>query len=163
MTTPLTPATAMVPGYTQPGTALAPLRAEINQTTTAVQTFVQERRIQKNAIREQNRQLTAELSSITTQNATAEQDHRADMAELAELVNGVRAAITESQSALQREIIILKKPIPPVPLDPRTKMRLRKNPPERDRLMTDYYTKLEQYNRDLELYNKSLLQVQNSQ
>jgi hypothetical protein len=159
MTTALTNATAMPSAYTQPGTALAPLQAEINQTTTAVQTFVRERRIQTSAIREQNRQLTAELAGIATQNTTAEQDHRADMAEIQELVNGVRAAITENQTALQHEIIILKKPIPPVPTDIRILHRLRNNPPEVNRLMTDYYTKLEQYNRDLELYNRSLLQT----
>jgi tetratricopeptide (TPR) repeat protein len=160
MTTALTDAPAMPSAYTQPGTStFAPLQTEIARTTAAVQTFIQERRIQTAEISEQNRRLTDELTDITAQNAAAEHNHLADMAELQELVNGVRAAITENQTVFKKQIAGLKKPIPPKP-DIRTVMLLRKNPPELDRFMTDYYTKLEQYNKDLELYNKLIASLQ---
>jgi tetratricopeptide (TPR) repeat protein len=163
MTTALTDATAMPSAYTQPGTStFAPLQTEIARTTAAVQTFIQERRIQTAEISEQNRRLTDEFTDITAQNAAAEHNHLADMAELQELVNGVRAAITENQTVFKKQIASLKKPIPPEPAleTLKTVVRLRKNPPELNRFMTNYYAKLEQYNKDLELYNKLIASLQ---
>jgi biotin carboxylase len=161
MATALTDATAIPSAYTQPdASTFAPFQTEIARTTAAVQTFVQETQINAAEISQQNRRLTAELASITTQNDTAEQNHRADMAELQSLVDGVRTAIAENQATLQREIIILKKPIPPEEPDIVTKFLLRNNRPELNRLMSDYYTNLGKYNKELELYNKSLLKTE---
>jgi hypothetical protein len=161
MTITLTDAPAMPSAYPQPGTApFAPLQTEIARTTAAVQTFIQKRSMQTAEISEQNRRLTDELSDITAQNAAAEQNHLSDMAELQELVNGVRAAITENQTVFKKQIASLKKPILPEEPDGWARMHARKDPDEFNRLMTDYYTKMEQYNRDLEIYNKLIASLQ---
>jgi FtsZ-binding cell division protein ZapB len=100
---------------TNPEQSSALLQAEVARTAAAVQSFVQETRTQKDVLSTQNKQLTTELAGIAAQSATAKQAHRADMAELESLVNGVRAAIAENQTALQQEVESLKPKPQPIP------------------------------------------------
>jgi hypothetical protein len=102
-----------------PNQSSALLQAEVARTAAAVQSFVQETRAQKDVLSTKNKQLATELAGIVTQSATAEQAHRDDMAELQGLVDGVRAAIAENQSALQQEVASLKPKPQPAPAPPR--------------------------------------------